>query len=332
MQKSYLLILVAGSMLWVQGPPLMAQGGGGHTLFGDFRVDDQQVSGVKPQAFQIVLCKVGSSFGSRQTVTNNGRYRFMDVQNGDYEIVVESDGLEIARIQILINERVKTDIRRDLSFEWRADRSVQTERKVQTLSATDYYQRPSENKARFQKAQEWIEKQEPAKAAPILEQVVIADPKDYEAWTELGTVYFKEGNPTRAEETYLRALESRSSFLLAMLNLGKLRLAQKNHDGAIDILSRAVETNQKSPDANYLLGEAYLGARKGSKAVSYLNQAILLDPVGKADVHLRLAALYKGAGLKDKAAAEYEMFLAKKPSYPDRKNLEQYIRDSKNPQ
>ena len=47
---------------------------------------------VKPQAFQIVLCKVGSSFGSRQTVTNNGRYRFMDVQNGDYEIVVESDG------------------------------------------------------------------------------------------------------------------------------------------------------------------------------------------------------------------------------------------------
>jgi tetratricopeptide (TPR) repeat protein len=117
-----------------------------------------------------------------------------------------------------------------------------------------------------------------------------------------------------------------------MLNLGKLRLAQKNHDGAIDILSRAVETNQKSPDANYLLGEAYLGARKGSKAVGYLNQAILLDPVGKADVHLRLAALYKGAGLKDKAAAEYEMFLAKKPDYPDRKNLEQYIRDSKNPQ
>jgi hypothetical protein len=54
--------------------------------------------------------------------------------------------------------------------------------------------------------------------------------------------------------------------------------------------------------------------------------------VGKADVHLRLAALYKGAGLKDKAAAEYEMFLAKKPDYPDRKNLEQYIRDSKNPQ
>jgi tetratricopeptide (TPR) repeat protein len=97
-------------------------------------------------------------------------------------------------------------------------------------------------------------------------------------------------------------------------------------------LSRAVETDQKSPDANYLLGEADLGARKGSKAVGYLNQAIALDPIGKADVHLRLAALYKGAGLKDKAASEYEMFLAKKPDYPDRKNLEQYIRDSKNPQ
>jgi len=29
--------------------------------------------------------------------------------------------------------------------------------------------------------------------------------------------------------------------------------------------------------------------------------------------------------MKDKAAAEYEQFLAKKPDYPDRKKLEQYI-------
>jgi hypothetical protein len=107
MQQSYLSILVAGWMILLKASLLAAQGGGGHTLFGDFRIDERQVSGVKPQAFQIVLCKVGSSVGSRQTVTNNGRYRFMDVQNGHYEIVVESDGLEIARIQILINERPK---------------------------------------------------------------------------------------------------------------------------------------------------------------------------------------------------------------------------------
>jgi hypothetical protein len=48
-----------------------------------------------------------------------------------------------------------------------------------------------------------------------------------------------------------------------------------------------------------------------------------------AEVHLRLAALYNAAGIKDKAAAEYEEFLKKRPKYADRKKLEQYIVDNK---
>jgi hypothetical protein len=35
--------------------------------------------------------------------------------------------------------------------------------------------------------------------------------------------------------------------------------------------------------------------------------------------------------MKDKAAAEYEQFLKKKPDYADRKKLEQYISDNKKP-
>jgi hypothetical protein len=35
--------------------------------------------------------------------------------------------------------------------------------------------------------------------------------------------------------------------------------------------------------------------------------------------------------MKDKAAAEYEAFLKKKPDYPDRKRLEQYIAQNKRP-
>ncbi len=60
-----------------------------------------------------------------------------------------------------------------------------------------------------------------------------------------------------------------------------------------------------------------------------LNEAIRLDPVGKAEAHLRLAALYNAARMRDKAAAEYEQFLAKKPDYPEKKALEQYIRENK---
>jgi len=86
-----------------------------------------------------------------------------------------------------------------------------------------------------------------------------------------------------------------------------------------------------SAQANFFLGEAYLQNKKGSLAVGNLKEAIKLDPVGMADAHLRLAALYNAAGWKDKAAIEYEEFLKVVPDYQDRKKLEDYISANKKP-
>ena len=82
----------------------------------------------------------------------------------------------------------------------------------------------------------------------------------------------------------------------------------------------------QNAEANFLLGETYLQAKKGSKAVGYLNEA---ERLGRADAHLRLAALYHAAGLKDRAVAEYEQFLAKEPAYTDKAKLEKYIKENK---
>jgi tetratricopeptide (TPR) repeat protein len=101
---------------------------------------------------------------------------------------------------------------------------------------------------------------------------------------------------------------------------------RKNFEGAAEVLSRAVALRPPSADANFLLGEAYLQLKKGSKAVPHLEEAARL---GRADAHLRLATLYNAVGLKDRAAAEYEQYLSKKPDAPDRKKLEEYVREHK---
>jgi len=54
-----------------------------------------------------------------------------------------------------------------------------------------------------------------------------------------------------------------------------------------------------------------------------------LDPVGMADAHLLLAALYNARDLKDKAAAEYSEFLKQRPDYAERKKLKAYIAANK---
>src|SRR6185437_8322009 len=153
--------------------------------------------------------------------------------------------------------------------------------------------------------------------------------KDYESWSELGTAYLMQKDFSESETAYLRATETNPAFFLAFLNLGKLRMALKKFEPAVEPLSQALKIKPESPEANYLLGETYLQIKKGSKAVVYLYEALRLDPIGKAEAHLRLATLYNAAGIKDKAAAEYEEFLKKKPGYPDRKKLEQYITQNK---
>jgi tetratricopeptide (TPR) repeat protein len=124
----------------------------------------------------------------------------------------------------------------------------------------------------------------------------------------------------------LKAIEVKSTFALALLNLGRLRVSDKKFAEAIDPLSKLVEVQPESAEANYLLGEAYLQTKKGSKAVTYLTEAARL---GKADAHLRLATLYNAVGMKDKAVQEYEEFLKKRPDFADRKKLEQYIEANK---
>ena len=166
-------------------------------------------------------------------------------------------------------------------------------------------------------------------AAALLQKIVEADPKDHLAWTDLGTMQYALGNTAEAERSYARALSVRPDLLAAAVNLGRLRIATKNFDGAIDVLKPAVEKYPQSSDANQLLGEAYLQTGKNDEAFRYFKEAVRLDPQGKADAHLRLAMIHDAAGRKDKAAAELEQFLAKRPDSPDRQKFEQYVKENK---
>lgn len=304
----------------------VAQTGGGHQLYGDFKVDESKVTGPKPLSFDLILYNGGRRVG-RQTVVNNSHYRFMDLMNGDYELVVEVENNEVARIHVVLNEIFKTDIRQDVELEWRENLIGKSSSKA--VAAADIYKRTTTNEKRFAKAEKALDEKNYAQAVEFLRQILSEDEKDYQAWSELGTAYLMQKSLSECEGAYLRATEANPAFFLAFLNLGKVRMAEKKFETAVEPLSQAVSLKPASADANYLLGEAYLQIKKGSKAVVYLYEALKLDPVGMAEAHLRLAALYHGAGMKDKAAAEYEQFLKKKPDYLDRKKLELYITQNK---
>jgi tetratricopeptide (TPR) repeat protein len=307
--------------------PTCAQSG--LTLWGEVNVKDAAADIKKPLSLTIVLYNLGGIVVGRQTIPSGGRYRFNNMRAGEYNIAVEVETNEIARVPIMLGGMAGSDFRHDLEFEWKAGATSKS--KVSTVSAADMYNRPEANVALFRRAQAAVDSKKYDEAVTLLRQVVERDEQDFQAWTELGTAYLFKQNYEESEDAYLRAIKERPAFFLAHLNLGRLRFVRKNFDAAIESLTEAVKLQPTSADANYYLGQSYLQVKKGSKAVGYLYEALRLDPIGRAEIHLSLGALYNAAGLKEKAAAEYQAFLQKKPDYPDRKKLEQYIAANKTP-
>jgi Tfp pilus assembly protein PilF len=321
------LILTLQAAVCAQASSASQPGAGsrrGFTLFGDLKVDASQAAADQNTniTFDVILYTRGNEVFGRQRVSNGGRYQFNNVFNGDYYLAVEIDSMEIARVPILIPANAVEQIRQDLEFRWKPGAASAGGGAV---AAANAYHRSTQNRALYERATHEIEAKNFTQATSTLRSLVEADPKDYFAWSDLGMVYFIQKDLENAESSYTSALTAKPDHVAALVNLGRVRLARKNNEGAIEPLEAAIKADPQSATANYFLGEAYLALKKGSKAVGYLNEALRLDPVGMADAHLRLASLYNAAGYKDRAAHEYEQFLQKKPDYPDRKKLQEYI-------
>jgi Tfp pilus assembly protein PilF len=323
MKKVIQSICVTTAILLCTGAAARAQRN--QTLFGDVKIDESGIGNSAPPKVMLILYKeVGGEIG-RQAISNGSRYTFTNLANGDYQIAIEVDNIEVGRVRVVIGglSNDPHGFRQDLDF---ALKPRGGSGKPSTISAADMYERPAANKALFQKAQEAANKKKYDQATDLLKQIVEADKADFQAWTLLGTVYLTQEKPGDAEQAYLNAITARPTFALALIDLGRLRSSQKRFSEAVEPLTQAVTAQPQSGEANLLLGEAYLQLKKGSKAVPYLNEAANL---GKPEAHLRLGWLYNAAGMKDKAALEYEKFLKKKPDYSNRKKLEEYISANK---
>jgi tetratricopeptide (TPR) repeat protein len=329
MQKKlnrFVTLFVVLAAIQSYAPSAMAQGP--YTIFGDVRITSDGNTLI-PKEVLLILRRVPEGEVGRQFVSSRGRYRFTSLKEGEYEIVAEVDGKEIGRLtQIRIGGMTLSNspygYQNDVEIRWRPGTTAPNTAGV--ISAADVYERSAANKPIFLKAEEAVSKKKLDEAVTLLKQVVEADNADFQAWTALGTVYFAQQKFEDAEKAYQHAVAVKPDSPRAQFNLGRLLSSQKKFAESIEPLTKAVELQPTSGDANMLLGESYLQVKKGSKAIPYLNEAAKL---GRPDAHLRLGWLYNAAGMKDKAALEYEEYLKKNPEYPERNKLKEYISANK---
>lgn len=275
----------------------------------------------------IVYLRNGGAQIDRYQANDQGYWYFLRTPIDGHTLNFEIDGIEVGRA--IIAGGISNRFRQDVEFDWQQVKGFSKQASsAGVVSARDRYERTPDSESALQKALASTREKKDDEALRLLNSLVEKDPKDYNAWMYIGTIHYSAKRHAEARLAYNKAISLKPDYFLASLNLGRLEVSQKQLDAAIAALLKAVEIDAASADANHLLGEAYLQNKKGSLAVGYLNKAIELAPVEKAELHLRLAALYNGAGLKDRAALEYRAFLDKVKDHPDRARFEQYVKDN----
>jgi Tfp pilus assembly protein PilF len=262
----------------------------------------------------------------RRSATSEGYFFFMRRARPGASLAFEINGIEVGRT--VLTPTGSELVRQDISVDWRSLTGGSRSVGPSVIAAKDSYTRTPENEKTFESAMGSVRAGKNDQALQQFTTLVAADPTDHFAWTMLGTLQMTSKKNDDAAKSFAKALELKPEFTLALINYGRMELGRKDYPKAVELLSKAVAAEETSADANHYLGEAHLQNKKGSLAVGYMNRAIELAPVEKADLHLRLAALYNGAGMKDRAANEYKQFLTKVKDHPDRKEFEKYVRDN----
>ncbi|MCU0290959.1 MAG: tetratricopeptide repeat protein [Thermoanaerobaculaceae bacterium] len=94
------------------------------------------------------------------------------------------------------------------------------------------------------------------------------------AWTNLGTLYLRNGHPAHAEAAFLKALEASPTDLVAMSNLARLYERQGDRERAEAFQKRVTEHRRRNPYYRYKLALQAYRAQDYDSAIDHLKYAI----------------------------------------------------------
>jgi Tetratricopeptide repeat/Transglutaminase-like superfamily len=121
------------------------------------------------------------------------------------------------------------------------------------------------------------------------------------AWTNLGTLYLRNGQPADAEAAYLQALKANGSDLVAMSDLARLYERRGDRERAAAYQKRVIEHRYLNPYYRFELARQAYSGKDYDAAIGHLKYAIRKRP--KEDqFYFLLGACYLEKG--NKRAAE----------------------------
>jgi Flp pilus assembly protein TadD len=122
------------------------------------------------------------------------------------------------------------------------------------------------------------------------QQILVEDPNNVDALSNLGVVYVRSGNLRSAESTLTKAVAAAPDNDFLLTTLGVVQYRQSKFDDAIAELTKAIAINPKSATAHNYLGIAASQKGRQKEAEKEILQALANNP-DDADAHFNLAVI-----------------------------------------
>lgn len=287
--------------------------------------DTFEVRGTLIPATQASVSLHGSTspFHSNTLAGPDGRFRFRNIEQGAYTLIVFVPGKGEVRKTISVGPST-ADSKRRVELAVRLDEARMTPDRSSVVSVRELAI-PQKARDEYRNAGRKLESKNVAAAIAHLERAVELAPQFAAAWNFLGTIAYQTQRYGDAEKYFLRALEADQNAYEPVVNLGGVYVTTGKFDEAWKYNLNAVLRRPNDALANSQMGMTYFGLGRFDLAEKYLLEAIRLDPAHFSHPQLTLAEIYIRRGDNARAADVLDDFLRRHPDNPARDSIRTVI-------
>lgn len=280
-----------------------------------------EIRGTLVPATQASVALHGSTspFHASTLAGADGRFRFRNIQQGTYTLIIFVPGQGETRKTISVGPST-ADRRGRIEIAVRLEDSRMTPDRSSVVSVREL-SIPAKAREEYHKASRRLEARDVGGAIAHLERAVALAPQFAAAWNFLGTIAYQTKRYDEAERYFLRALEADPDAYEPVVNLGGVYVTIGRFDEAWKYNLNAVLRRPNDALAQSQMGMTYFGLGRYDLAEKYLLEAIRLDPAHFSHPQLTLAEIYVRRGQEARAADVLEDFLRRHPDNPARESI-----------
>ncbi|HEX3820590.1 MAG TPA: tetratricopeptide repeat protein [Candidatus Sulfotelmatobacter sp.] len=188
------------------------------------------------------------------------------------------------------------------------ERAQQNQARANALVSAADLRVPEKAQKEFAKANEFLSRNDYAKAIQRLRRAIQIYPAFAAAYNNLGVIYQRLGDPVQERDALRKAVGLNDHFALAYLNLGRMAIRNRDFNGAEAPLTKASTLAPSDPEPLLLLAYSQLMNRRFEDAIASSQKAHSLGGA-HAFVHRIAARAFEQQERAASAIAELEVCL-----------------------